>query len=70
MEMRTKSATKLPYITQVYHDFAVFFFFFWENRVCFQGQKGIYVYFLDVATLRKTSYLQKDCRYNREITVS
>ena len=25
MEMRTKSATKLPYITQVYHDFAVFF---------------------------------------------
>lgn len=49
MEMRTKSATKLPYVTQVYHDFAVFFFL--ENRACFQGQKGIYVYFLDVATL-------------------
>ena len=69
MEMRTKSATKLPYITQVYHDFAVFFLG-GGNRTCFQGQKGIYVYFLDVATLRKTSYLQKNCRNNREITVS
>ena len=51
METRTKSATKLPYITQVYHDFAVFFFFFWKIVHVFKA-KGQDVYFLDVATLR------------------